>query len=192
MDSPKDPWTWLEAINRLAPVYSDARFIWVGDGPLLQTVSERVKSIGLADRVLFLGQRNDVSELLRAMDVFVLSSLHEGLPISIAEAMATGLPTVAPNTGGIPEQVTSGVNGYLYEPGNATDLTQKLGRLLAEERIRTRFGTQALLRTRHNFEEARMVNRTVEVYEACCEARGSKGEGHDSPQFSVESVGGSR
>jgi len=105
----------------------------------------RLESLGtelLGRRVRFLGPRSDVSELLRAADVLVLASTLEGLPLSVLEAQACGLPVVAYPTAGIPEVVAHEKTGLLAKPGNVEDLGRQLSRVLSEPSLRSHLSSQ--------------------------------------------------
>jgi glycosyltransferase involved in cell wall biosynthesis len=108
-------------IEAFAQVRSDAPLylLLVGGGELENAVREQVAALGLQGRVRFLGMRADVADILRASDVFVLSSRWEGNPLSVLEAMAAGLPVVSTAVGGVPELVQEGVTGLLVPPNDA-------------------------------------------------------------------------
>jgi glycosyltransferase involved in cell wall biosynthesis len=101
---------------------------------------ERVDSLGLEDRVRFLGWRPDVNEIMGCFDIFVLPSLNEGMGRVLVEAMATGLPIVASSVGGIPDLVKDGENGLLVPPANAGALEQAISDLLSDKARRKRMG----------------------------------------------------
>jgi sugar transferase (PEP-CTERM/EpsH1 system associated) len=101
----KDHATLIAAFERVARSHADARLVLVGDGALRATLEAQVEGLGLSSRTRFLGTRTDIPDVLRALDVFVLPSKVEGLGITLLEAMAAGLPTVATDAGGIPELV---------------------------------------------------------------------------------------
>jgi L-malate glycosyltransferase len=96
----------------------DARFLIVGDGPLRDALVETAEHLGIRDKCTLTGERSDVYDLVAAMDVFVLSSIHEGIPMALLEAMTIGRPIVATAVGGIREVITHGVNGLLVTPGD--------------------------------------------------------------------------
>ncbi len=106
---------------------SDVFCVWVGDGPMRQEVARLVERRKLADRFVFLGERRDVAALLPGFDVFALSSLYEGLPCSLVEAMTCGIPVVPTAVNAVPEVVVPGRTGLLV-PAAAPDL---LGRAVA-------------------------------------------------------------
>lgn len=147
---PKDPATILAAAARLGD--RDFRLDVVGDGPDRASLEELHRSLGLDGRVGLTGTRNDVPELLAASAVFVLSSRSEGLPISVLEAMAAGLPVVASDVGGLREQVVDGETGYLVPSGDAAALADALARLLDDPALRGRLGAAGRARAERLFD----------------------------------------
>jgi glycosyltransferase involved in cell wall biosynthesis len=136
----------------------------VGDGPLVDTLESDIETRGLSDRVFLAGYRDDVPRVLAASDVLVLPSFREGTPRVITEAMAAGLPVVATDIAGIPEQVEHGESGYLIPPGDAATLANRLNELLADPQLRERFGQRGSeLATQFSVEA--MVDATTSLYE---------------------------
>ncbi|AKH97419.1 glycosyltransferase family 4 protein [Halanaeroarchaeum sulfurireducens] len=116
----------------------------VGDGPLYESLVEDVEDRGLSDQVFLTGFRDDVPRVLATSDVLVLPSFREGTPRVITEAMASGLPVVATDIAGIPEQVEDGENGYLIPTGDSEALADRLERLVADKELRERMGARGL------------------------------------------------
>ena len=100
--------------------------------------------MGAADRVVFLGWRDDIEEIMPIFDVFVLPSLNEGMGRVLVEAMAAGRPVVASDVGGIPDLVKDGENGFLAEPGNARELSRGIKKLLSSETMRAQMGESGI------------------------------------------------
>lgn len=127
------------------------------DGGAAMELREEARRTGLAERVRFLGARSDVPEVLRALDVYVLTSLYEGSPFSLLEAIAMGLPVVATHVGAVPEMVRG--NGYLVAPLRQFETGRALVELLAEPELRARLGrrSRALALRRHDLGE--MIRR---------------------------------
>ncbi|MHB1605954.1 MAG: glycosyltransferase [Leptospirales bacterium] len=107
---------FLEALDRVRKRYPDVVALLVGEGELEPVIREMARSRGLSDNLRFLGQRRDVPEILRALDLLVVPSLWEGLPNVMLEAMAAGIPVVATRVGGIPDVLTDRLTGVLCEP----------------------------------------------------------------------------
>lgn len=114
----KAPLDLIRAFGGIASALADARFLVVGDGPLRQEAERESGKLGLADRVSFLGLRRDVPELLGAMDVFLLPSLWEGLPRTLIQAMASGVPVVCSDIPGNREAIGTDGAGILVPPRN--------------------------------------------------------------------------
>jgi glycosyltransferase involved in cell wall biosynthesis len=132
------------------------RFVSVGQGPLESEVRQRAAALGLGERFTFLGYRDDAVRIISGFDVFTLSSRHEGLPVSLMEAMALGTPVVATAVGGIPQAVTDGVEGRLVPVGDPQVLAQALVEIAADPDERHRFGAAALARS-DEFDVSRAV-----------------------------------
>lgn len=156
----------LDAIPMILERHPAARFLWAGDGPLAQDLRDETGARGLAEHVRFLGHRGDVGALLAAADLFVLPSLFEGLPLSVLEAMAAGLPVVATKTCGSDEAVLDGVTGRLAPPGDAGALAAAVNEALGHPERAAAWGVAGRLRWSREFSAARMVRETAAVYEA--------------------------
>jgi glycosyltransferase involved in cell wall biosynthesis len=125
----KDHFTLLRAFAVVAAEVPGAELQIAGDGPLRGRLVELAKKLDLAQRVSFLGALPHTAQFLSQLDVFVLSSLNEGLPLVLLEAMAAGLPVVATRAGGVEEAARDGQNAYLAATGDANDLAQALIRM---------------------------------------------------------------
>jgi glycosyltransferase involved in cell wall biosynthesis len=119
----------IESFSTIAGLHPRAVLLLVGDGVLRDEMRALVEHLNLQHRVRFLGLRTDVSAILNACDVFVLSSDWEGLPISVLEAMAAAKPVIATDVGGIAELVTPTRNGYLIPRGNQQELVAAMSRM---------------------------------------------------------------
>jgi glycosyltransferase involved in cell wall biosynthesis len=127
-----------------------AHLVVVGDGELRDELERRAVALALADRVRFLGARRDLGNILAAMDVFVMPSFWEGLPLSLVLAMGAGLAVVATRVAGIPEVVQDDATGLLVPPGDSAALGEALARVINDDATRTRLGhaAQAFVRPR--------------------------------------------
>jgi glycosyltransferase involved in cell wall biosynthesis len=123
---PKDPATLLRAVALASVAVQDLHLWIVGDGVQMPELSGLVSQLGIAGRVEFLGQRDDVGTYLAAADVFVLSSLSEGVPVSLLEAMAASLPFIVTNAGGMPEIAHLSGAGLVVDCANPTDMAGAL------------------------------------------------------------------
>lgn len=131
---------FLHAAARVREKNPDARFLIVGDGERRAALEALAAELQLGESVKFLGTRSDIPELLALADTLVLSSHMEANPVSILEALACGKPVVATRVGSIPESVKDGVNGYLVAPGDAEQLADRVGALLADRDLARRLG----------------------------------------------------
>ncbi len=126
----KDHELFLRAAAQVRVRVPEAVFLIVGDGPLRPKLEALAGELGIAPAVQFLGTRSDIPKLLGAMDVFALTSRNEANPVSILEAMAAGLPVVAPDVGSIAESVSDGITGYLTPQGDADQTAGRICELL--------------------------------------------------------------
>lgn len=148
LKQPKDFSTFVRSLGLVtAPFFARV----VGDGPERDQVERAVREQGLTDRVELTGTSDDVARILGEGDVFVLSSRSEGMPMSVLEAMAAGLPVVATAVGGVPELVVEGETGLLVPPGDAGALALALDRLLGDAELRQRMGAAARRRVETSF-----------------------------------------
>jgi glycosyltransferase involved in cell wall biosynthesis len=161
----KDFFSLLQAAAGLS---GDWQLWLVGDGPNRERLEALKVELGLTDRVHFLGARRDVPELLAKADLFVLASHWEGLPISIIEAMRAGLPVVASDVGGVSEQVSDGVNGFLTPAADVDVLRSKLQKLIDSPDSMKQMGAAGRKRFEQDFRIEKAISRTLEIYESVC------------------------
>lgn len=154
----------IAAFASLAASHPQARLAFVGDGPLREALAAQAAEAGLADRVFFAGERPDVPAILGAADVFALTSVSEGMPISILEAMASGLPVVATDVGGVRDLVSDGETGFLAPSRDAQAVAAALARLCADPDLRLRLGAAGRARAEAAFSGPAMVARTEAFY----------------------------
>src|SRR4029077_1705443 len=103
------------------------------------------ESLGLSDKVIFAGQRRDIPDILSALDLFLLTSIYEGLPLSVLEAMSVGVPVIATQVSGTPEAVLHERTGLLIRPANSSAVTEAVVRLLGDSELRERLSQQGRL-----------------------------------------------
>ena len=133
----------VRSVDRLIEHGFDVELAIVGDGDARASLEELVDELGRKDRIRLLGYRSDVKEIYQAMNVYALSSLREGLPNVLLEAMALETPVVATRIAGVPRLIDDGANGLLVDPGSVDQLTAALRRLLENETLRTELAAAA-------------------------------------------------
>jgi glycosyltransferase involved in cell wall biosynthesis len=154
----------IEAAAIVVKKIPDARFVIAGEGELHATLERQIKDHHLEKHVFLVGFRPDVLSVHKAFDVFVMSSITEGLGTSLLDAMACGRPIVATKTGGIPEVVLEGKTGLLVPPRDHEALAAAIVRLLGDERLRQAMGAAGHARVRDRFSAERMVRDTLQIY----------------------------
>ncbi len=159
----------LQAFTPVAMQLSNALLLLVGGADRLnpdysESLKQQAQQMGLDSRVRFLGSRSDVPDVLRASDIFVLSSDYEGNPLSVMEAMAAGLPVVSTAVGGVPELVTHGMSGLLTPAGDANALTEAMLKLGCDETLRTAMGRAAYETARAKFDVQTMSHAYARFY----------------------------
>lgn len=153
----------------------NVKFLFVGDGPAAEGLKSLTQELGLNSRVIFLGQREDVPELLKIMDVFALPSLSEGLSKAILEAMAAGLPVVATNVGGNPELVIENQTGFLVPSGDPQGLANAIIYLLKNHEQAKRMGMSGQEMVRQHFSLEKMIKSYENLYLSLLTDKGWKG-----------------
>jgi N-acetyl-alpha-D-glucosaminyl L-malate synthase BshA len=171
----KDHATVLRAFASVAANVSDVDLLLVGDGPLRHDLKGLVESLGIQTRVIFLGVRQDIPDILAAVDVFALSSLSEAASITVLEAMATGTPVVVTDVGGNPEMVRNGVDGLLTPRGDASALAGALLRLLSDPDLAASMGGQGAERARTTYRLDRTIDRYYQLYRQLSPAAAAAG-----------------
>jgi colanic acid/amylovoran biosynthesis glycosyltransferase len=144
----------LQALAQLKRSYPDVLLTVVGDGSDRPSLEQMTRDLGLAENVDFVGYKSqtEVRQYMQKTDVFVLPSFAEGVPVSLMEAMAAGVPVVTTQIAGISELVENGVSGYLVPAGDPVSLAEKVGLLLQDENLRSRFGTAGRAKVEQEFD----------------------------------------
>ncbi|MDI6809216.1 MAG: glycosyltransferase [Candidatus Eisenbacteria bacterium] len=155
---------FLRASQKVMKEYPGSRALIVGDGPLMEKLTNYAAELGISDKVRFFGERNEVPELVRMMDIFVLSSLREGLPLSLLEASACGKPIVATRVGGNEDIVIDGVTGFLVQKEDSDSLAEKILVLLRDDSLAREMGRQARKRIERGFSFEAVAGKTAQSY----------------------------
>jgi len=156
---------FLRMAALLLPDFPAARFVVVGHGPQRDELAALARDLGIADRVVFTGFRDDVPELVSTFDLFVLASVYEPFGLVLAEAMALERPVVASRVGGIPEVVADGESGLLVPPRDPSALAEAAARLLRDEALARRMGQAGRQRVLAQFTVEAMTSKTMALYE---------------------------
>jgi L-malate glycosyltransferase len=154
----------IDAMPHVLREVPDARLIIFGEGELRPQLERQIKDFGLEKHVMLAGFRVDVLQLLKTADLFVMSSITEGLGSTVLDAMAMKLAVVGTNTGGIPESVEHGRTGLLVPPGDARALAGAIARLLHDPDLRTRMGEAGLQRVQQYFGVSQLLSGTLAAY----------------------------
>lgn len=162
----------LEAWGEVVTNFPDLRLLLLGDGPLLEEMREQVTGMGIDSSVDFKGSVHHIIDFLHATDIFVLPSLQEGMPNSLLEAMACGLPVVATRIGGVVDIVRDGENGILVEPGDSKGLVRGILKILQDEDFARSIASNAFQTIRECYSLDKIVPRYVELYKSLVCFRG--------------------
>jgi glycosyltransferase involved in cell wall biosynthesis len=156
----------LEAVACLQCEGRNVRLTLAGDGPDRGRLEQQARRLGIADRVVFAGWKNqqELRELYLGSDVGVLSSFAEGVPVVLMEAMATGVPCVAPRINGIPELIRDGIDGLLFSASNVSELTSAIGKLMDNPDLRKRMSAFARERVAEKYELSKNVRCLSDVF----------------------------
>lgn len=161
---PKALHVLIEAAARLLGTIPETRLLIVGEGPLRGELERHASGLGIGKQVFFAGARSDIPAVLAAMDVFVLSSQREGLPVALLEAMAAGKPIVATRVGGIPEAVTDRREALLVSPDDPNALAAGIGELARRPDLAAALGRRAAEKAAGEFSIAAVVEKLETVY----------------------------
>jgi glycosyltransferase involved in cell wall biosynthesis len=143
-----------------------SHFLFIGDGPLRQELEDQASQLGLTpNSVTFLGSRADIPDLLQVLDIFVLSSETEGLPISLLEALAATRPVVATRVGGIPEIIKDGVNGLLVSPHDPKGLAESIQELMRNEDLRRSLAVEGYRTVETSYSIKVIARKILALYE---------------------------
>jgi len=147
----------------------DILFLIAGDGSLKEKLKQESISLGISEKIMFLGWRKDVFEIINTFDIFVLPSLNEGMGRVLLEAMLLGKPIIASDTGGIPELVKDGINGFLFPTGDYKKLAEKIIFLIKNPAVAKEMEKKGKEKAeKEEFSLAGMVKRIENLYEKLC------------------------
>jgi len=156
---------FIELLQREPELKQRLRLMLVGDGSMKESIAQRINEAGIGQLVWMTGSRNDVPELMAALDVFVLPSKAEGISNTILEAMATALPVVATDVGGNAQLVVDGETGFIIPSEAPTVLADKLQQYVTDSVLLERHAKASRLRVEQQFSLVHMINQYQTVYE---------------------------
>lgn len=162
----KDHKSLLEGFTLLRQRMPDVELVIIGDGPLKEELTAQAARMQIDSRVKFLGSRRDIPELLSQLDIFVLCSTDEGMPISLLEAMSAGLPVVATRVGGIKEIVAENKTGLLIPPQNPRALADAIHEILTDAPLARLMSQEAVVAVAERFSIKKMVQGYVSLYDS--------------------------
>ena len=160
----------LEAARMLLRHGANVKVLVVGEGSIRSALMAQTRDLGISEDVVFLGHREDTNALLQALDIFVLPSLSEGIPMALLEAMAASRAVVASRVGGVPEIVEDGSEGFLVEPMDVNGLTEKCLRLIQSPEMAQKMGQMARARVERDFSSENMAHRVALLYRELIES----------------------
>jgi len=161
----------FEALHLLNGRYK-LKVLVIGEGPQREKLVNMARQSGIEDKVMFTGIRQDVRRILSAVDILVMPSLREGLPMALLEAMANEVAVIASNVGGVPEVIIDKQTGILVKPGDKAELAEAINFLLEDESLRRKLAMEGKKRVTDEFSYNRMVERTEELYLGLLQKKG--------------------
>lgn len=168
----KGPDVFVEAAGRIAAKMPQARFIVIGEGTLRQDLERRAASLGLENRIQFLGERDDVAEILPSFSVFLLPSMVEGMSMALLEAMAAARPIVATRVGGNVDLIRDQETGLLVSPGDPDEMAAAVLRLLKDTGWAKRLGHAAQGTVVNHYSADGMVEKIERIYSDVLDGKG--------------------
>jgi sugar transferase (PEP-CTERM/EpsH1 system associated) len=171
LDPVKDHGSLLQAFMPIARSARPVGLIIAGDGPMRSAIERLCSELKISDKVHLLGERHDIPQVLKACDVFTLTSIAEGISNTILEAMASALPVVATRVGGNPELVDHGVSGFLVSARDVAALTAAYESYLHDPKLKDEHGGNARARAEQKFSLERMASQYAQLYQGLMGAR---------------------
>lgn len=164
MTEQKDPFTMIKAIKKVSITNKNIMFLMVGNGDLLESTKKMADELGVTDQIIFSNFRSDIPDILKAIDIYCLPSLWEGMPIGMLEAMAMGKACIATTVDGTKELVSDGINGILINPKDADMLAKQIIHLHLHPEKRITLGNNAKEYIAKNFSLNEMVSKIENLY----------------------------
>ena len=158
---------FLDAVPQILQAVPDARFLLLGRGKEEKALRDKARSMGIDPYVIFAGFRRDIHRFYAVMDISALTSLSEGLSITLLESMRCGIPVVATRVGGNPEVVLDGETGYLVPAGDVSTFASRTVKLLLDRKLREQMGEAGRQRVKRHFRMPDLASRYIGIYEDC-------------------------
>jgi len=154
----------IRSAKNIITKYPNLIFVIIGEGSLRKKLETKIKKLDLENKFFLIGEIKNSTKLLKAFDIFCLSSVKEGLPYTLIEALSAGLPIVATRVGGIMEIVEPDINGLIIPPKNSAEITQAIEKILNNQKLQEKFHKNNLEKIKQ-FTLKKMVQKTEEIYE---------------------------
>jgi glycosyltransferase involved in cell wall biosynthesis len=179
----KDHPMFLRAAARVRATVPDAAFVIAGEGELMPGLKQLASELGIAEDVHFVGRCDDVASLLFASNIGALSSTSEGFANAILECMASGLPVVATDVGGVREAIIEGETGYIVPSGDDRMMAERIIQVLANDETARRMGNRAKVLAAEKFSKDRHLQNTLELYDELLSGRDSSVSSENRPSL---------
>lgn len=157
----------VKAMEAIVKEFPNVLLLIVGEGVLLEELKRESIALGIERNIRFLGPRSDINEILGILDIFVLPSLREGLPLVLLEAAVASLPIIATDVGGNNQVVKHGINGLLVKHGDAAPICDALRQLILNDKMRQGFGRKSYNLFINNFTIEKMISEYENIYQSC-------------------------
>jgi len=161
----KNPLDIIKIAGKVKMNYPNIKFVVIGDGPLLPGLNNLIQKKGLNHNITLTGIKRNIPELLKTMDIFILSSLWEGLPLVFLQAMASGKPIIAYNVGGTGEAVNNEESGYLVKPGDTDTMAKRIDELIKDKARRIEMGKKGRKNLEQKFSKQKQIQKITEIYD---------------------------
>ena len=161
----KNPLDWVRVAKQVGQNQKDVFFLMVGDGPLRDQVEAQLLQAGIRDRTVLTGLRRDIPALLACMDMFMHTSLWEGVPRAIVQALCIELPVLAYSADGVQEIIQNGENGYIFQPGEVKKMAEVCEHLVQHPELRKALGQRGRERVMQEFDLQKMIAQISALYE---------------------------
>ncbi len=162
----KGPEVFIQVAGKVHKKQANCHFVLVGEGPMREKLENEINILGLGNWIHFAGLQSDMSRVYSSLDLAVSTSYSEGMPLAIIEAMASGIPVVATNVGGVSDIVEVGCTGLLHSVGDLDGLANSIATLMSDESMRKAMGKSARKRVEEKFELKDSVSQTSELLRA--------------------------